>query len=466
MLKKMHSILAVVLSVVLMFSLAGCGKENGGNDVDEENKGGEAKVIDLNGREINLVAWGDGVFNLVEDSEDELGQTYYARMKEMEKEYNCTFVIKKVGAAEILPGLRAAEMGGTSYADVVVLRQAWAKSARDEGILLDLSQLFDGSLEQFYQPAVNCLKDKDGKFYSIAFYKENPVENLFIFNRDHFENQGIDVDALYQEVLDGKWTFERLFEIAEKATVEKNGKIEVYGTEVCTAGDALGNFLAPFGAQMMVENEDGTYSSGLKTDNMQDALKKLSDMWSSKHFWKKSGSDAWDANIQSFTSGTLAMINYPIASIGSLSQTVPFKIGVLPMPKNRVEDEYTYSAMTLNVAVMPASMGNDMETAQAIADMITYIYAPIDENVESTLTRKYSMYSSDEKMVRVLVEAALSDNFVFSNHIYTGLKSTYENICSLKISDILKGNVSIKAGLDAINDAWQASIDEYNAGLK
>ena len=465
MLKKIHSILAVVLSVVLVFSLAGCGKESGGNDTDEDHKEEEAKVIDLDGREVTFVTWG-ATLNIVEDSEDELMQNYYARMKEMEKKYNCTFVFKKVAAGEILSTFRAAEMGGSAFGDVVLMRQAWAKSAYTEGILLDLSQVFDGSKEQFYQPAVDFLKEDDGKFYSIAFYQENPVENVYYFNQDHFKNQGIDVDALYQEVLDGNWTFERMFEIAKKATVVKNGVTEVYGAEACTAGDSLSHFLTPFGAQIMEKNTDGTYSSGLKSDSMQKALENVKSMWDSGYFWKMGGNDNWETASKMFGAGTLSMYLSSLAQLANIKANASFDIGVLPMPKRSAEDNYTYSSMTTNIAVMPASLGNDMETAQAIADMVTYIYSPIDDDVTATLRRKYSMYCSDEQSVQILLDAALADNFVNYNYIATGMTSTYNDICKSKLTDALSGKLSITAAIDSVNDAWQASIEEYNRSLK
>ncbi|MBQ2922526.1 MAG: extracellular solute-binding protein [Tyzzerella sp.] len=460
--KKIRTLMALILSMLCILSLVGCNNAGGTGDKDDS-----AEAIDLGGREINLVAWGDGVFSLLENSDDELTQTYYARKQEMEEKYNCTIVTKKVGASEILPGLRAAEMADTVYADAVAMRTAWAKSAYDEGLLLELGQLFDeDEVNNFYSLGVDCLKQDDGSFYTISFYKENPVENIYYFNIDHFENQGIDVDALYQEVLDGKWTFERMTEIAEQAMVEKNGVVEVYGAQAALSGDSFGHYLAPFGAQAMIKNEDGTYSSGLKTDNMKRAFETLTGTIQNDAYWGNAGG-GWETCSQMFQAGTLAMYTDSLAGYVTITQNAPFEVGVLPMPKASEEDaDYTYSAMTLNVVAIPAAVGKDKEVAQAIADMLAYIYAPLEEDASATLERKYGMYCSNEKQVEIIVNAGLSDNFVFTNYLFTGLKSNYDNICGSTMKSILQGTTSFRAGTDAIDEAWQSIIDEYNDSLK
>ena len=460
--KRFVKIASLVLTVILALSLVACG-----NNTQTSGDDDSMEVIDLGGSDVVLVAWGTSMFSLIEESDDELNQTYWARKEEMEEKYNCNIVLNKVGATDILPGVRAGEMAGTLYADAVAMRASWAKSAYDEDLLLELGQLFDEEdTKGFYKSGSDCLMQDDGSYYTISLYKENPVENVFMFNVDHFENMGVDVDALYQEVLDGKWTFERMVEIAEKVTVEKNGVIEVYGMQSPDSGDVIGDFLAPFGAQMMDKNEDGTYSSGLKSDNMTKALETLSAIYQNKNFWKPSGNDNWETATQMFKAGTLSMVKSELTKFRDYSENNTFDVGMLPMPKASEEDDYVYSSMTLNVITMPASASQDMKRAQAVANILSYIYAPLDEDMSDTLARKYSMYASNDKLVDILLDMGTSDNMVYSNHWFTGLNSSYNSTCRSVISDILKGNVSIKAGIDSIDQAWQGIIEEYNDSLK
>ncbi len=493
MLKRMRSILGIGLSVVLAAAcLSGCGgnggKEDDGNpssvesiasgnagETEKETGGAEtgenvqAEGIDLQGREITMVAWGNDLFGLDENAADERGQTYWARKQEVEEKYNCKFVFNVVNYDDILPSLRAGEMSGTPYADIVVLRASDAQSAYKEGLLLDLSQVLDGS--KFYQPAVNLLKEADGKFYTLGVEEENHVENLFLFNQDLFEAKGIDVPALYQEALDGKWTYDRLIEVAEQVAEKENGVTKIYGAQVGHVyDDSFGGYLLSFDADPMIQNADGTYSSGFRTENMERALETLSKIVQNDSFWYKQGGDNWDVPMKKFLAGEIAMTTngcgIPGIKINYIDQA-SFKIGVLPMPKPSEEDDYVYNAQILNVMMMPASLGKDMETAQAIADMITYIFSPIEGSDTKELLRNYyASFSSSEGMVEVLLDAALSENFKTYNTYTAGLyHGPYKEICNEKLAEILNGETSIKAGIDAFDDAWQAVIDEYNAGL-
>ncbi len=452
---KIHKILALVLSLAILFTLTACGGTGGGKN--------NLNVVDLGGREITFVTWGT-TLKIYEDPTNETMQTYYLRMKEMEEKFNCKFVFKEMASGEILSTFISGEMADTPIGDVVLMRPGWATSAYNEGLLLDLSKYYDGSLEQFYKPAVNMFK-KDDSFYSIAFYDANPAENVLFFNKDRFVDAGIDVDALYETVEKGEWTFDKYLEVAQKAALVKNGTYEIYGGIGTTAGDSLSNFLVPFGAEIMTKNDDGTYASGLKSPEMHDALEMVKKINTSDFIWVKGGNDNYETAGNMFNNGTLAMyINSPI-HLTSIKEAAKFQFGVLPFPKKDVKDEYSVSSMVTNIAVSPKSLEKDPETAQAIADIVTYVYAPVGDNKEDTLRRTYSMYTYDEQSVDILIDIALSENFTNYNYIMTGLTSTYNSVCLENINKAIKGESSVDAAIAAVNDAWQTRIDIYNKSI-
>ncbi len=457
MLRKFRSIIALALALVLTLSVVGCGtpsdtetdppKTDATTEAPTEEATTEApteeQVINLNGRTITFVTWGN-TLNITAEPTDVTSQTYYARMKEMEEKYNCVFEVKKIGAGEILSSFQAGEMGDAPLGDVVLMRLQWARTAYNEGLLLDLSQVFDPSLDQFTSAAIDALMQNDGSFYSIAFYQENPVENLLYFNKDHFEAQGIDVDALYQEVLNGTWTMDKLFEVVEKATVVNNGVVEVYGGTTTNPGDAFGHYLIPYGADFMLQHDDGTYSSGMKLSQMDNALDNIIKMYATGNFrWQgQVEGDNWETSIKNFYAGTQAMHCGELLNLKTFTETATFEVGVLPMPKGSASNtDYPYGSCTLNVAVMPASLEKDMEVAQAIADMTTYIYSPVGESTEKTLEEKYSVYCSDEESVQILLDAATSKNYKQYNYITTGLQSQFNEIFVANMKKAFRGEI-------------------------
>lgn len=457
--KVLFRILSVALVLALTFCLVGCGDKSG--KVDSSN----LDVVDLKGREITFVTWGQ-TLKIYEDAADEKMQTYYLRMKEMEELYNCKFVFKEVAAGEILSSFVAGEMGDAPLGDVVLMRESWATSAYNDNHLLDLSKVFDGDLPQFYKPAVDTFKQDDGSFYSIAFYDYNPAENVIFFNKDLFEERGIDVDALYKDVMDGKWTFNKYLEVAEKVSVNKNGNYEVYGGFGTTAGDSISDWLIPYGAEIMARNEDGTYTSGLKSKEMYTALENAKKIIDSDYIFTRGGNDTYETPFDMFTSKTLAMYQGAIMHLTKVKNNCNFAFGVLPFPVAKDGDEYIASSMVTNIAVMPKSFEKDMETAQAIADMVTYVYQPVYNEIETQLRSGFAMNTYDEESVEILLMLSTTENWHNFNYIRTGLTTSYNEVVKDTFSKVLKGSVSIDAGVASVDDAWNNIIKEYNDTLK
>ena len=452
-------ILATILVLTLTLCLVGCGEKSG--KVDSSNM----DVVDLKGREITFVTWGQ-TLKIYEDASDEKMQTYYLRMKEMEELYNCKFVFKEVAAGEILSSFVAGEMGDAPLGDVVLMRESWATSAFNDNHLLDLSKVFDGDLPQFYKPAVDTFKQDNGSFYSIAFYDFNPAENIIYFNKDLFEERGVDVKNLYKDVNDGKWTFDKYLEVAKKVAVNKNGTYEVYGGFGTTAGDALSDWLIPFGAEIMTQNEDGTYASGLKSQEMYKALENAKKVVDCDYIFTRGGNDTYETPFDMFTSKTLAMYNGAIMHLTKVKDNCNFQFGVLPFPIAKEGDEYIASAMVTNIAVMPKSFEKDMETAQAIADIVTYVYQPVYQEIETQLRSGFAMNTYDEESVEMLLKLSTTENWHNFNYIRTGLTPSYNEIVKNTFSKVINGSTSIDAGVAAVDDAWNNVIKEYNKTLK
>ena len=452
-------LLALVMCFALVFCLAGCGDKSGKIDSSKMD------VVDLKGREITFVTWGQ-TLKIFEDATDEKMQTYYLRMREMEELYNCKFVFKEVAAGEILSSFVAGEMGDAPLGDVVLMRESWATSAFNDNHLLDLSKVFDGDLPQFYKPAVDTFKQDDGSFYSIAFYDYNPAENIIYFNKEHFNDRGVDVNALYKDVSEGKWTFEKYLEVANKVAVNKNGTYEVYGGFGATAGDALSSWLIPYGAEIMTQKEDGTYASGLKSKEMYDALENVKKVIACDYIWTRGGNDTYETAFDMFKSKTLAMYEGSIAHLSKVKGNCNFEFGVLPFPVAKDGDEYVACSMVTNIAVMPKSLEKDMETAQAIADIVTYVYQPVYQELETQLKSGFTMNTYDEQSVENLLMISTTENWHNFNYIKTGLTTSYNETVRDTFAKVIKGSTSVDAAVAAVDDAWVNIINEYNKTLK
>ena len=453
--KTISRVIAMLLCLAMVFSFAACKKEKTGKvDVDD------LKAVDLKGREIVITSWGTSV-NILADSPDATMQTYYARMQEVEKLYNCKFVFKKIAAGEILPGFQAGEMGGATIGDIVQMREAWVQTCYKDNNLLDLSKYFDADMPQFNRYSVNTFKEESGSFYSFAVRADNQ-SNIIYFNKDMFEEKGVDIDALYKDVKDKKWTVDKFLEIAEKVATIKDGTYETYGAYRIGAGDALQAWHATFGSNFTVKNEEGKFVSGLKsaeTKALLEFVKRVEDCDFIREF--RSG-DNWETESKLFTAGTIGMaFGQENSHLSKLKSSLTFEFGVLPFPLAKEGDDYYATIMTYNHLVMPKSLDKDPTTAKAIADMYTYIYQPTAENMDAQYLDTYEMNTYDEESVENLLTVAFAENYYIPIHHKLGMVNLYNSTLKPSLGNYLNGQITYDAFIAATDSAWTEKINEY-----
>lgn len=502
MLRNVKSILCVTLSAVLIAaSLSGCG--NGGSSSgtqsattqaaatasSEETKPAEttaptesaettaaeteaeAPVVDLKGKEIHLQAWSDGFWHLSEDSTNKEDHVRFERMKEMEEKYNCKFVIDVIeSSGAILSALRAGEMADTPSGEIMFMNAVDIISAYKAGLLLDLSQFIDASSSCFNKTGTEFLMQDDGSYYTGSVGNTLHSSTCFVvFNKDLFESQGIDVDALYQDALDGKWTFDRLMEVAQQATVMGDGGVpEVYGMGLRNVESTWQCVAVAYDTDGAIRNDDGTYSSGFGTEKMNNALETMQKMYTSEYFRAPQDGDDWGGYFKLFTEGKVAMLyngNGASGIYGEICANAPFEVGALPNPKPSEDGDYIYGEGTFSGIVMPASYGNDPETAQAIWDMFKYIYETDESKLLDNERKFYETFCSDEAMVEILLQPCVADSYHIRgiNAFNIGLTGQFYDLVGPALKDIMSGTLSVKAGTDVFADAWEQLIEEYNA---
>ena len=452
--KSISRVIAILLCLAMVFSFAACKKEKTGKvDIDD------LKAVDLKGREIVFVSWGNAL-HIYEDSQDEKMQTYAARMNEMEGLYNCNFVFKKIAAGEILSTFTAGEMGGQPLGDFVQMKQAWIQTCYDDKNLLDLSKYFDGDMPQFFQYSVNAFKEENGSFYSIAFYDYQP-SNVIYFNKDMFEERGIDIQALYKDVKDKKWTMDKFFEIGARLAVVKDGVYETYAAYAPTAGDPLQNWHAPYKSNFVVKNADGKYESGLKTAELRSMLENVKKMHDSDFIMKKRPGDNWETEYKLFKAGTIGFnTGNGVAHLTQIKTECTFEFGVLPFPLAKEGDDYSATAMAINSVVMPKSLDKDEKTAKAIADMVTYIYQPVYDKMEDQLRAGYEMNTYDEESVENLITIAGADSIYVPIHSNNSM-TAYNSTVAASLNKYFAGEITYDAFIAATDSAWTAKINEF-----
>lgn len=299
--KKWLSLLAVSLLILTVF-LAGCS-----NDQSKKASGGKGKI------EISF--WhsmsGDSGKALEEIVDDFNKKSKTIHVK----------AVYQGSYTDMLNKLKAVGGGGSSDVPAVMntYGPATVYMAKSDFITpmyklmekhhFDTSKLIDNVYKHY---------EVDGKLYSMPFSASNAV--LF-YNKDMFKKAGLDPNKPPQ-------TFSDIKKAAEKLTVKKNGKTQVYGYSMATIGWFFEEYLANQNA-LYVDNENGRKGTPTKAVvNEEPGVKVfewLNDMNKEgifKNFGRK-----YDDPRGAFYSGQLAMFVDSSANTRQNIKNSPFKVG-------------------------------------------------------------------------------------------------------------------------------------------
>ena len=173
--KKINSIIALLLTVVM---LAGCGgKASDESNPEVTSNSGDADVIEI-------VSWWDET----PVSGDELNDRMVKRQADIEKKYNVKFKFTVLPADEITTRFTAAILAGDTLGDFVNMRHFWAfPEYAQKGFLLNMSDYLD-----FSDPAFNK-DDTERATYdnNVYGFSMNPMSDMLYISTRQFSRRTV-----------------------------------------------------------------------------------------------------------------------------------------------------------------------------------------------------------------------------------------------------------------------------------
>lgn len=447
-------LLSVSLAGLLMLSVCACGK---GGDASGGSKGsGKEEKIDLNGHEITVAAWWDDLPSA--DSADETEKLRYARMKELEQEYNCTFKSVVVEQTQIAQNLRAAILSGDVFADIIFMRADSTDQFMDSDVFLPVGDYIDLTARQYNQ-SINKQYTINGKIYAFSTY-ENNIESLIFFNKDVFARVGL--AEPYELVKNKKWTWDVFKDYVAKATVTSasGSAPDVYGFYGVNHGTAVTQVLASLGTEFVHKDDKGVYTSALGENSLVSGLNFIREMnttWSG--IYKPAKDASWSDPAQKFMDGKVAMIIGSFTNAEKFKTKMTDKFGVVPIPLAKEGDDYISISETHNVRLMQSNL--DEKLAKQIAYVYDKLMAPIYEKDEEEEKRisSYEQVLCDEESVDIMVDMREKDNKLF-NQIAAAGNTYYKFLTDLRAA--LIGENTVATVIATHESAMKEAINETN----
>ena len=366
------------------------GNTSVGGEVSEdvsEDTNVYPEIIDLDGREINILQWGWGVGSssingytgeIVYSDETEPN---YSRVDVAKKEvvdyieatYNCTIGEGyRMTTGNILDEVQQMVSSGTYAYDIIFASENQALNMLANDLLTDMKTVPTLHFENSWWDQ-NAVKDLSigGRLFAVCG-DINTYDNLgtwcVLFNKKMKDDLGI-TDDFYQKATDGEWTMDYFMEICQNISTDTNGDgLDEF--DIWAVGTETFNIYAHLvgGGLRIAEKDENTdlpyltVSNG--TERTYNALQKVLDFYNSDSVMVANGgkynqySNPWESTIiKAFEEGRELFYVCGLISIAGF-RDMEDPLGILPMPKlYEDQDRYYHTVSPDNCSFMVLPYG-------------------------------------------------------------------------------------------------------------
>ncbi len=358
---KATKILSLILALVMLCScLIACSGDQDGDEgnggevildtnVVDESEVYDAEVRNLNGHEF-IIAYPKpghiqtGVHEVYAESlnGDKINDAVFTRNSQLEEKYNCK--ISEYVLADQITAMREPLLAGEYICDLTIMHARGGRTLAAQNLLADLSMLDNIDLSKaWYDEGSKNGMNVGNKVFFIAgdaVTKEDRASWICWVNRDFMRDYDSSID-LYQEVLDGKWTADRMYQLVQATARDLNGdQLYLPGEDrmgyICERASNLG-FVCACGVTIGDVDDAGNWSIPLTPKQ------ELLDAWAGLRNLITTDRRELSASLAGhFLTG---LGTFYIGNLGTALEitNTTYDIGVMPMPKLNEEQEFYHT---------------------------------------------------------------------------------------------------------------------------
>lgn len=436
--------LLVALSCAAVL-LNGCNAGNKPNTSTSE----AVSVDDLGGRVIRIMSW-TGTSLAPEKGVSEREDRRFEYLSGLEKQYNFKFEFKEVPYYQMMSVYISGVTAGDPPADIIdVSIRSFYPALVTKNMIMPLS---DFEYFDFKDPKWTPLTIKTGtyknKVYGCDTYRRGGV--LLFWNKSMFEREGL--PNLYDLQTNGTWTWDKMMDIAKKATKDLNGDgtVDQYGM----GGEFYPQYAAVYSNKAaFVDFSTEKPVFALNQNNGIQALQYVQDLKTSPDLWIPPLS-GWDHGFKQFKEGKVAMTaaEYWVDNSYEFSE-MEDEYGAVMFPKGPQGEDYVSVAADFGLYTIPTST----EKPEQVAFILNKFLSPLEGDEPGEWKSSYENYFADEGTEKTY--ELMMDNRVD----FTYLEMFHDSMFSLYLeymTDIEAGSISPKAQMDAYGPRGQALLDD------
>lgn len=323
----MKKIIAILLVLTLVLSLAACG-DTTETYVDED--GNEVEIV-----EIEFIQWwsaeagGDYIYEMIEDFE-----ALYPNIKVTLIEQSFTDT-KSVTVSNFAAG---------QSADIIAMNPPWTTELYDLGMLAPLDDLIEADSSYDLDNYVGIADTINGDHYAVSVA---PLAFFLYYNIDMFEEAGIEPPTTLDEFVEAAATL-------TDAANNQYGFTAALSSASAANGSILTIYPMLYALGGLTIDDNGEFT--VETEEMELVLQALADMQEDGSLTPGTASNSEMMALEEFKAGTAAMMVQSDAHIISLDTGNPdLNYGIITLPTISEEDDPSLRHHGWDIAISSTS---------------------------------------------------------------------------------------------------------------
>lgn len=367
------------------------------------------------------------------------GDTAYERNIAVEEllDINLEFTKVDLSYLDVQGYVRSYIMAGDSTYELIINDLYGITELTFEGMFhsVEKGEHFDFTQPYWYNDFMEDIAFRAGDIFMLAGdFIIDPLRtaHCLVYNKDLYEDNYGDADGLYQIVLDGDWTLDKMTELVNEVYNDANGD----GTK--NIGDTLGfavhqdwgpfiPFAISSGVRYTERDERGFPTITMNNERTILMCDKIYDLWNTKGIGALSVfNNHAEKVLEEFTSGNVFLLGYQ--RLGTLEsdylRSAEQEIGVIPYPKlDDQQEAYVTSAHdTSEIGVLPNIVPEeDLSFVSAVLEVLS---RESHESVlpvyyENSLKIKYTRDEISAQMIDI-IHNGIGNSFALAWHTSLG----------------------------------------------
>ena len=403
--------------------------------------------------DIELFKW---EFYSEEETGDLLNDAIYARNRAVEERLKLKL---EVMLAEGTWGqwdtfysiIKGSALSGDGSVDIVPFYAFEQAGLASQGLYMNLYDMEYIDLEKpwWNQSLVKSATINDCLYYATGEIATSSIAMMaaIAFNHSLREKYLPDVD-LYQEVRDGKWTFDRLFDLSKNVYSDLNGNAAVDEGDIFGFDGGRGDqFIHSAKVKISETGKDGIPVLAMNNERMTRLVDKVQSFYSQPGY----APDAVRNNSKTmFEDGHLLFSNRYVRDIASL-RDMKDDYGILPMPKLDEEQDGYYTTLGDSYSQVAIVVGTDAPDAAAAAMecLAAESYRSVTEvYFENVLKVKYAHDEHTAEMLDILLEGIDIDFTEVFGKLINAPVGKMRNVLQEKCAPFASTYASIEGGVN------------------